>query len=334
MQHNTAIKILIHSLFWIFYIVVLFGFDPLCLGGLNTSWYSKIEIILLLLVGSITYLNDQLLLPYFFKRKFYSLYALITFGLLFLTTYFYCYFVLGCVDSMVECFSDDFWIIALPVVFLSLVWVILAFFEKQKELEKAHSDRVELELKFLKAQINPHVLFNSLNTIYSKAVKENEGIAEMILMLSENLKYVLNQSKGKLVDLEDDLAFIENYLSFQEMRTQGINNIIYTKEIDSYNYSIAPLILIDFIENAFKYSIYKNNELSDIDIFIKIQDGNLQFVCKNEYKDKLDQEKEMATQIGIQNIKQRLELIYKNNYVLEINNVNGVFIVTLNIDLK
>ncbi len=334
MEPKVAIKLIIHSLFWIFYSVALFDLESFFFENLNINWYDEIEISLLLLVLGITYLNDLILLPYFFKRKQYAFYTIITIAMLMLVTHLYCYYILGCTDSLLECYSCDLWIFTFPLVFLSLIWVVLAFFENQKELEKAHKDKIELELKFLKAQINPHVLFNSLNTIYSKAVNENEAVAELILMLSENLKYVLNQSEDKLVDLERDITFIENYLKFQELRTQGVYNINYKKEIDSYNYSIAPLILIDFIENAFKHSVYKENELCDIDIFIKIQNGHLQFVCKNECNDSTEQKEQIATRIGLANLKQRLRLIYKDNYALDIHEEHGIFKVELNIDLR
>jgi LytS/YehU family sensor histidine kinase len=154
----------------------------------------------------------------------------------------------------------------------------------------------------------------------------------MILMLSENLKYVLNQSTDTLVDLEKDLTFIDNYLEFQKLRTQGINNISYKKEIDSYNHSIAPLILIDLIENAFKYAVYKDSELSNIDIYLSVQNGKLHFYCENEFDDNL--EKNKTTQIGLKNLQQRLLLIYKDNYTLNINKKNGMFKVDLKINLE
>ncbi len=335
MDNKTIIKVIIHSLFWISYIIVLFVFAPLCYDDLNVNTYSKIEISFLFIVASITYLNDQLLLPYFFKKKSYILYTLIAFGLILLATFLYCYYVLGCVDSLLACYSDDLWIIALPFVLLSFIWVVLEFSKKQNELDKAHSDKIESELKFLKAQINPHVLFNSLNTIYAKSVKENDEIAELILILSENLKYILNQSNDTFVDLEKEITFIENYLEFQKLRTQGINNIIYNKEVDSYNHSIAPLILIDFIENAFKHSTYKDDELSDITINLSIKDGKIHFTCMNEFHlANTHQENYETSQIGLKNLKQRLELIYKNKYALNFNKDNGVFIVDLKIDLE
>lgn len=319
MNQKAIIKVIIHSLFWISYISVLVVLNPLKYDAFYTSTYPKIEISFLLLVLSITYLNDLFLLPYFFKKKSFALYSVIAFGLILLVAFLYCYYVLGFVDSLFACYSDDLWIIALPFVLLSFIWVVLEFSEKQIELDQAKRERVESELKFLKAQINPHVLFNSLNTIYAKAIKENDEIAELILILSDNLKYVLNTSNDTFVNLEKEIIFIENYLEFQKLRTQGINNIIYNKEVDSYNHSFAPLILIDFIENAFKYSIFRDEGQSDIIINLKINNGSMQFTCMNEFDpDFVDKENNETTQIGLKNLEKRLELIYQNKYDLRI----------------
>ncbi len=331
MKQNKIIRFTIHSLFWIFYIVVLYVLDPSY--DTNLNWYDRIEFDMLLLVSAIAYFNDQLLLPYFFKRKSYITYALIVFLLLFSAVFFYSYILIGN-TNIFTCFSINFWVILIPFIFLSFIWVVLRFYDKQKELEKAHKDKIEIELKFLKSQINPHVLLNSLNTIYAQALKESDTIAEMILMLSENLKYILNQSTDTLVDLEKDLAFIGNYLEFQKLRTQGINKINYKKEIDSYNHSIAPLILIDLIENAFKHAIYKDDELSNIDIYLSVQKGKLHFICTNEFETNINQHKENSTQIGLKNLKQRLQLIYNDNFVLNIKKNNGTFIVDLKINLE
>jgi hypothetical protein len=334
MKHKSIIKFTIHALFWLFYIVVLFVFDPPNEGQQEIPWIEKIELDLLLMVATIAYLNDQLLLPYFFKRKSYFIYGVINVFLLSGATLFYCYFLRGLDVDMSVCFSNNLWIIALPVVFLSFIWLIFRFFDKQNELESAYQDKLELELKFLKTQINPHVLFNSLNTIYAEAIKENDTIAEMILMLSENLKYVLNQSNDVLVDLEKDISFIENHIKFTERRTQGINHIVYEKEIDSYQHSIAPLILIDLIENAFKYASYKSDRLSEIIVRLKIENGKLHFTSSNEYDVVPENEKLDTTQIGLKNLRKRLELIYKDKYELLINKDNGFFVVDLKIDLE
>jgi sensor histidine kinase YesM len=334
MRFKTPIRLLIHSAFWILYTILLLVFDCTYYGDQNINWYDKIEFGRLALVITISYINGLVLLPFFIKRKLYIIYTIIILGMVLLATLFSCYYILECVDSLLLCFSDDLWIITIPVVSISLIWMIFQFLEKQKELEKAHQDKIELELKILKYQINPHVLFNSLNTIYSKAVIENDEIAEMILMLSENLKYVLNQSDSKFVNLEKDISFIENYLEFQKLRTQDIIRVNYKKNIDSYTHSIAPLILIDFIENAFKFSYYKNQEASDIDIYLEVKNGSLHFNCKNEYDSTLQQKNKNTTQIGLKNLKQRLNLIYQDKYQLKVFQKQGKYIVDLKINLQ
>jgi LytS/YehU family sensor histidine kinase len=333
MLNKTVSKLLIHTLFWVLFIIVLFVFDADYEEGLSINWFNSRKFFLLALIFIISYINDLVLLPYFVQKKIFLSYTVVVLTMIIITTLFYC--SINCADSILLCFSVDIWIVIIPVVSLSLIWMVFMFLNKQRELEKSNNDRIKLELKFLKTQINPHVLFNSLNTIYAKAVNENEEIAEMILMLSQNLKYVLNKSNDTFVDLEKDITFIENYLEFQKSRTQGINNIIYKKEVDSYNHSIAPLILIDFIENAFKHSTYKDGGLSDITINLNIKNGEIHFICSNEFDStNIHQENNDTTQIGLKNLKQRLELIYKNKYVLNINKENGVFKVDLKIDLE
>jgi two-component system LytT family sensor kinase len=332
-RKKTVLRILIHILFWVFYILVLFVFDPPYYGDLGIEWYEKINFDLVFLIAGMVYLNELFLLPYFFKRRWYALFALVNLGMLFFATTFYCYYLVGLECTVVVCLSNNLWLISLPVIFLSFVWVVLQFFEKQKELEKAHKDKLEMELKFLKSQINPHVLFNSLNTIYAQAIKESDTIAEMILMLSDNLKYVLNQSDDVLVDLEKDIAFIENYLKFQDLRTKATIKVNYTKEIDSYSHTIAPLILIDLIENAYKYAAYREGKLSHIDIHLGIENGRLHFICKNEFDPSGKRVKEDSTEIGLKNLRQRLKLIYHDDYTLEFKQENGMFVVDLKIKL-
>lgn len=334
MKAQSAIKLIIHSLFWVLYITVLFVIDSAYYEYLNITWYENIDLDMMATAASIAYLNDLVLLPYFLNRRRYILYILMLSALLFGGSFIYCYYLTGQECSFYSCLANNLWVIALPLLFFSFIWMFLQFYNKQKELEESQKERLKMELKFLKSQINPHVLFNNLNTIYSQAIKENEKIAEMILMLSENLKYVLNQSTDTLVDFEKDIAFIENYLEFQELRTEGVNRIIYKKEIDSYNHSIAPLILIDLIENAFKHSAYKDNEPSDIEIYIKVDHQNLNFICTNEFDVDSTPERGSSTEIGLKNLHQRLKLIYKDNYSLDILKENGIFKVDLKINLK
>lgn len=155
-------------------------------GKESISWYDKIDIELLIIVIPLTYVNELFLFPYFFKKKRYLeylAYSFIIITLLFIITTLYCYCMINCFCEYASCLGDNLWKFLLPLIFLSLIWFLFLLFEKQKQLELSDKERLEIELKFLKSQINPHVLFNNMNTVYAQAVKGSDNVAEMILML-------------------------------------------------------------------------------------------------------------------------------------------------------
>ncbi|EDP96414.1 putative transmembrane protein [Kordia algicida OT-1] len=332
MNHNRSFRFSIHLTFWVFYFFVVFYLMPDYFGR-NLSFFQKIDFKLLLLVIPITYFNELYLLPVLFKKKKYLLYSLLIISILLLATIIYCNYIIECSCSFSFCLSQQLWKFLLPVIFLSLVWVLLSLFEKQKELEKTQKDRLEIELKFLKSQINPHVLFNNLNTVYAQAIKGSDNVADMILMLSENLKYILYQSEENFVPLKKDIDFIENYLEFQKLRTQGINNIIFKKNIDSYKHTIAPMLLIGLIENAFKHSLYKEDEESNIHITLTVINGKLDFECQNEIDVENGKRNTEGFQIGLKNLRKRLEIIYPKKHNFSTEKQNDSFIAKLEIIL-
>lgn len=275
----------------------------------------------------IVYINNFLLLPFFIKRKLYVLYVLVFAGISFLATLLYCYSFALCGCTVIKCLSDYLWQSLTPLIFFSFVWVLYRFIDKQRELEIVNKERVEMELKFLKSQINPHVLFNNLNTIYSYAIDKPNETPKMILMLSDNLKYVLYESNSKLVSLEKEIHFIDNYIDFQKIRTEGVNEITYIKNIESLNFKIAPLLLITIIENAFKHSTLN----SVISIIILVEGKALEIRCENDFdKEKTDRN---DLRIGLNNLEKRLNLIYKDDYSLEVV-TNETFKVKLKLPLQ
>ena len=183
-----------------------------------------------------------------------------------------------------------------------------------------------MELKFLKSQINPHVLFNNLNTIYASSLEKPEETPDLILMLSDNLKHVLYESNSETISLEKEVQFIDNYIKFQRLRTEGVKQISYTKSIDSLSNQIAPLLIITIIENAFKHSTLN----SDIDISLDVKGGHLIFTCKNDY----DRDKTTSTafKIGLQNLEKRLQLLYKEKHQLSISK-DTMFSVVLKLEM-
>jgi len=266
-----------------------------------------VSILILIVYG-----NNQILLPYFIKKKWYIIYAFVFMLISFLATQLYCNVFAECGCSIKKCLSDYLWQTLTPLIFFSFIWMLFRYKEKQDEVEYIKQEHTKMELQFLKSQINPHVLFNNLNTIYAYSLQKPKETPELILKLSDNLKHVLYESNAEKIALTKELSFIDNYIDFQKIRTQGTKQIIYTKEIDVETYTIAPLLLITIIENAFKYS--KVN--TTISIKIKVINGVLECICKNEYD--VDQ-KNLKEGIGLQNLEKRLALLYKEDYTFSIN---------------
>lgn len=184
-----------------------------------------------------------------------------------------------------------------------------------------------MELQYLKSQINPHVLFNNLNTIYSYALEKPDQAPELILKLSDNLKHVLYESNGQKVPLLKELEYIGNYLDFQKIRTENIKEIHYTSTGDFEQYTIAPLLLITIIENAFKHSAAK----STIAIDINVMNGILECTCTNLVG--AIKTKDSHIPIGLQNLKKRLALLYNNKHQLTLKSEEQ-FVAHLKLDLK
>lgn len=312
-------KILIHILFWTLFIVVsLFYFS-------DYYWTENPFLQYLSILVIIVYVNDFLLLPFFEKKKWYTLYILLIALISFFATQLYCNVFAQCGCSIAKCLSDYVWQTIVPIIFFSFIWMLFRYLKKKDEVEAIERKHAEMELKFLKSQINPHVLFNNLNTIYSYSLEKPAQVPDLILMLSNNLKHVLYESNATFVSLEKELEFIDNYIKFQEIRTEGIKTIQYRKNIDHTNYNIAPLLLITIIENAFKHSIVD----SVIDLKIDVQNGELTCVCSNVFDPTKEDEED---KIGLNNLKKRLELIYKDNYKLLIEE-EEIYRVTLKLKL-
>ena len=314
-------QVLVHILFWMLFVFVsLFLFS-------DFYWKENPFLQYALLLVIIVYVNNFILLPFFVKKKLYILYVFVFAAISFLATQLYCYTFAQCGCTIFKCLSDYLWQSLVPLIFFSFIWMLYRFTDKQDEVEAIKKEHAEMELKFLKSQINPHVLFNNLNTIYSYSLEKPNETPELILMLSDNLKHVLYDSNEKTISLEKEIHFIDNYIKFQTIRTEGVKQIHYKKSIDSFRYKIAPLLLITIIENAFKHSVLN----SDILIHINVKNGTLVFTCENQF----DKERVSTNdlKIGLQNLEKRLELIYKEGYEFKINN-SGTFMVTLKLDLQ
>ena len=203
---------------------------------------------------------------------------------------------------------------------------------KSKEREKILvKETLETELKFLRNQMNPHFLMNTLNNIYALARKKSDDTEEVVLKFSELLRFILYESSGQYILLADELRVIEDYIDLETIRYNSRLSVSFTKQIDDNAYEITPLILLSFVENAFKHGISESRFESFVHIEVSVVEGILEFSIKNTNEN--DVSTVPVSNIGLKNVRRQLELTY-SDYDLDVANNNNIFNVNLRINLK
>lgn len=222
---------------------------------------------------------------------------------------------------------------------LSLFAIILIsivsrmFYQKLSE-EKKRSDlqneNLLSEMKFLKSQVNPHFLFNALNNIYTLVLLKQDSAPAMLMKLSEMLRYMLYECNDDLVPLEKEIAYINNYIELQQLKTEQPQNITTDLRIENSDAMIPPLLLIPFIENSFKHSRIVDTENEWVKIRLSSTEKNIHFEISNSIP-AIPIPKDKTSGIGLENVKRRLELLYPGSYSLNISESETEFKVELSI---
>ncbi|MBX3252856.1 MAG: histidine kinase [Chitinophagaceae bacterium] len=226
----------------------------------------------------------------------------------------------------------------MPRIFsFCLVWLLgtmLQVIERWRMAEKRSKEneleKVNAELSYLKLQINPHFLFNTLNNIYSLASMQSAQTPAAVLKLSEIMRYVTQDAQADIVPLEKEIRYLNNYIELQKMRSNDKLELSFVVEGDGSGNRIAPLLLISFVENAFKYGI-SNHEKSIISININIENNILKMHVSNTIFERAVNES--TSSIGVSNTRRRLELLYPGRYTLSFDKAGNLYTVDLKIDL-
>ncbi|TPG35467.1 sensor histidine kinase [Flavobacterium pectinovorum] len=224
-----------------------------------------------------------------------------------------------------------------PSLFYILIITISAairtlteFYNNQQNKLIAETHRTNTELIYLRKQTNPHFLFNSLNSIYSLAHKKSDLVPDAIVTLSELMRYMLYETDNKTVALEKEINYIQNYIELQKLRLNNIEDIVINVHGDTKNKFIEPLLLISFVENAFKYGTdYKGAAHVKIKIFIL--DNSLDFWIENTIENYIKDPENSG--IGLVNIQNRLDLLYPDAHELTITQDSDFYRVHLNLKL-
>lgn len=288
------------------------------------------------------YLNFYVLIPKYYFQKKYIFFAFIL---------LVCYLVIAFLPESIVPFQEHgrmppkpepqgrliggggWWVFRMGhnlVFFLAVVFFSLLL-KINNRLKQTEKEKLKAELSYFKAQINPHFLFNTLNSIYSLAIQKADNTADAVVKLSGMMRYVLSDASHDFVPLEKEIGYITDYIDLQRIRFGETVKINYQAEEPHPGKLIAPLILISFIENAFKFGVNPEEE-SFIAVNISLFEDHLHL---HVYNNKVHGQLENETQggLGINNAKQRLNLLYPEKHKLEIVESDSEYEVDLSIKL-
>ncbi|WP_103068181.1 sensor histidine kinase [Aquimarina sediminis] len=222
-----------------------------------------------------------------------------------------------------------FAVMILALLFSSAIKIAKDSFTRRQEIKDA-------ELKLLKAQLNPHFLFNTLNNLYGLSVVNSDKLPGLMLKLSDLLRYSLYDTKEQKVPLKKEIQYIQNYVSLEKIRLEDKTDIKLEVSGEFSNLYIAPMLLIVFVENAFKHLGVTKEEKSKVAVNIVADTNELKFSCINTVDCSRDNSADLEkgkSGIGLQNAEKRLALIYPDRHTLTINTQEEEYLVQLTLDL-
>lgn len=216
-------------------------------------------------------------------------------------------------------------------LFPTIILVIFNYYKNQKETATLLEQKRTSELNALKNQLNPHFLFNTLNNLYALAIKKSDKTPEVIAKLSDILDYILYQCNNNYMPLKNEVALLHNYIALEEIRYGNRVKVSFIEDITNDS-KIAPLILLTFLENAFKHGVSQELDTASIHLYIKGDIKDIEFKIENT-KPAISEKKydDSREAIGLKNIKKQLDLLYSNNYKLEVKNTQKLYSVNLKI---
>jgi two-component system LytT family sensor kinase len=218
------------------------------------------------------------------------------------------------------------------VAIVATIHFIKQWYISQQEKQQFKSEQLQAELKYLKAQVHPHFLFNTLNNLYSLTINGSKKAPEVVFKLAELMSYMLYDSNKPLVPLQKEIDYIEDYITLEKLRYDERLDVSLNVHADLSAYCIAPLIILPFIENSFKHGC--SNEIGSVWVHIDILANNGQLIFKIENSKGIPDlgKKPSLGGLGLQNVRQRLNLIYKDSHKLQFFD-EDTYLVILKLDI-
>lgn len=293
----------------------------------STYSFMKWNLNYAIYIMGVIWMNHFVLIPFVLDKKRYFLFGLLLIATIFLAALIRGYDFGKDIKYSVKMFF---------FLFYTTGTGMAAFFLRRNRIiqkENIEKERLqkEIELKYLKEQVNPHFLFNSLNSIYALSRQQSPETPDLVMQLSELMRYQLESSKKDTVLLKEELEFIENYLLLEEKRLSKRCNVEFLIKGDLKGLKMAPMLLIPFVENAIKHGAQSTNEQSTIDISVSLKDATLNLLVENSkpHNSTVSERKGL----GLENVKRRLNLLYPNSHTIDIKDKAHTYHVNLSIDL-
>ena len=349
-MENRIVRVALHILGCIVVLSVpILSMDPHTLDkGLFVLGPFQGDLLFHILLIAFFYALHFLLVPkLFLTKKYFSFLAIVVFFFFLIELFFRLFFshqgptpneFVPAIDQIPTPNFDlhnpkpprfrNFIINLIEYIAVIIFSLLLKINEKWKKAEK---EKLSVELSYLKAQINPHFLFNTLNSIYSLAITKSDGTADAVVKLSEMMRYVTTEAHNEFVDLEKELNYIKNYIDLQKLRLGNTVEVQFEMKGFSKFKKITPLVIIPFVENAFKYGVNPEED-SYIRIFISVDEKNLELKIINKKVD-IQYSKESHSGHGIANASRRLEFSYPGKHTLIIKDEKKEYSVSLKLIL-
>lgn len=287
------------------------------------------------------YITNYLLIPKLLYKRKYGWFAL-AFVLIILISSVVKMYILGHVMNSPQMLSLSGNLKAriydniIPHFFLVLSGaafkLMMDYTRMQQRMVEMAKEKAEAELNFLKLQINPHFLFNSLNSVYFLIEKNNTDARGALHKFSEMLRYQLYEMNGDTIPVEKEIRYLQDYVDLQKLRKDENYEVTFNCSPAVKGFSIEPLLLIPFVENAFKHISHYKDQLNFIKLNLNITEGEFHFAIENS-KEAIEKYTEERTGIGLNNVKRRLELLYPQKHMLSIKNGNDLYRIDLKIKI-
>ena len=336
-MHNAAFFLkykLHHVIIWmlVFGTWFMFRYDGYALPA--TAF--KVTLIKVIDLAALVYFTNYFLIPKLLYKKQYFLFAVILISLIVCSSLLKMNIIGRMTNNPALLNISGNWKARvydniIPHFFLVLAGaafkLMFDYTAMQKKMADMAKEKAEAELSFLKSQINPHFLFNSINAVYFLIDKENKEAREALHKFSDMLRYQLYEAGGDKIPIEKEIDFLNDYVSLQKLRKDDQYVVDFSTTPDVKGFSIEPLLLVSFVENAFKHISHRSSVTNYVKVKLSKSNGTMDFMVENSKEDSIAVEKSGG--IGLQNVKRRLELLYPGKYDLNIQDQAEVYKVHL-----